>query len=37
MIGTIKKSDLKDASLTGDGVSVLRNGRVGMIKPLILQ
>jgi len=27
----IKKSDLKDASLTGDGTSVLRNGRIGMI------
>jgi hypothetical protein len=31
LIGLIKKSDIKDASLTGDGVSVLRNGRVGMI------
>ena len=30
-IGMIKKSDIKDASLTGDGSSVLRNGRVGMI------
>lgn len=27
----IKKSDLKDASLTGDGSSILRNGRIGMI------
>ena len=27
----IKKSELKDASLAGDGVSVLRNGRLGMI------
>lgn len=27
----IKKSDLKDASLTGDGTSMLRNGRLGMI------
>lgn len=27
----IKKSDLKDASLSGDGTSMLRNGRVGMI------
>lgn len=27
----IKSSDLKDASLTGDGVSMLRNGRLGMI------
>jgi hypothetical protein len=31
MAGLIKKSDLKDASLTGDGQSVLRNGRIGMI------
>jgi hypothetical protein len=31
MVGMIKKSDLKDASLTGDGSSILRNGRVGMI------
>jgi hypothetical protein len=29
--GLIKKSDLKDASLTGDSQSVLRNGRIGMI------
>lgn len=29
--GMIKKSDLKDASITGDGVSVIRNGRLGMI------
>ena len=29
--GLIKKSDLKDASLTGDGKSILRNGRIGMI------
>lgn len=29
--GMIKKSDLKDASLAGDGTSVMRNGRVGMI------
>jgi hypothetical protein len=27
----IKTSDLRDASLTGDGVSMLRNGRLGMI------
>lgn len=27
----LKKSDLKDASLTGDGTSPLRNGRLGMI------
>jgi len=31
MAGLIKKSDLKDSSLTGDSVSVLRNGRLGMI------
>lgn len=29
--GMIKKSDLKDASLSGDGTSILRNGRIGMI------
>ena len=29
--GNIKKSDLKDASLAGDGTSIMRNGRVGMI------
>lgn len=29
--GLIKQSDLKDASLTGDGQSILRNGRIGMI------
>lgn len=27
----IKRSDLKDASLTGDGTSIQRNGRLGMI------
>jgi hypothetical protein len=31
MAGMIKKSDLKDASLTGDSMSVIRNGRLGMI------
>lgn len=31
VVNLIGKSDLKDASLTGDSVSVLRNGRVGMI------
>lgn len=30
-IAMIKKSDLRDASLSGDGTSILRNGRVGMI------
>lgn len=27
----VKKSELRDASLTGDGTSMLRNGRLGMI------
>jgi len=31
MAGLIKKSELKDASLTGDNVSVVRNGRLGMV------
>lgn len=31
MAGLIKGSDLKDASLTGDGSTPLRNGRLGMI------
>lgn len=31
MSNLIKKSDLKDASMTGDGKSILRNGRIGMI------
>ncbi len=34
--GMIKKSDLKDASLAGDGTSILRNGRVGMIDRLLI-
>jgi len=29
--GMIKKSDLKDASLSGDGTSIMRNGRIGII------
>lgn len=29
--GLIKKSDLKDASLAGDGTSIMRNGRLGTI------
>ncbi len=29
--GMIKKSDLKDASVTGDSTSALRNGRLGVI------
>ena len=31
MAGLIKQSDLKDASITGDNTSPLRNGRLGMI------
>jgi hypothetical protein len=31
MAGMVKKSDLQDASLSGDGTSILRNGRLGMI------
>jgi hypothetical protein len=31
MAGLIKKSELKDASLTGDGTTIIRNGRLGMI------
>jgi len=31
MRGMIMKSDLKDASMTGDGQSILRNGRIGRI------
>jgi hypothetical protein len=34
MAGLIKKSELKDASLTGDSTSILRNGRLGMIDRL---
>lgn len=29
--GMIKKSDLRNASISGDGVSMMRNGRLGMI------
>jgi hypothetical protein len=29
--GMIKKSELHDASISGDGTSMLRNGRIGMI------
>ncbi len=29
--GMIKKSDLKDASIAGDGTSIMRNGRIGII------
>lgn len=31
MAGLIKKSELKDASLTGDSTTPLRNGRLGMV------
>lgn len=31
MIALIKKSELRDASLSGDSTSLLRNGRIGMI------
>ena len=31
MVGRIKKSDLKDASLAGDSTSIARNGLIGMI------
>ncbi len=36
MVATIKKSDLKDASLAGDGVSIMRNGLVGMVDRFML-
>jgi len=36
MGGLIKKSDLKNASITGDSVSVLRNGRIGEIDQFTL-
>ncbi len=36
MANLIKKSDLKDASLTGDEISVLRNGRIGRIDDIVL-
>jgi hypothetical protein len=31
MAGLIKKSELKDAALTGDSMSIVRNGRLGMV------
>jgi hypothetical protein len=31
LAGLIKKSELKDASLTGDSMSIVRNGRLGMV------
>jgi|TARA_R110000744_G_scaffold139776_2_gene250920 hypothetical protein len=36
MAGLIKQSDLKDASITGDGSTPLRNGRLGMIDRFML-
>jgi hypothetical protein len=36
MAGLIKQSDLKDSSITGDGSSPLRNGRLGMIDRFML-
>lgn len=34
--GMIMKSDLKDASLAGDGQSIMRNGRIGKIADITL-
>ena len=31
MTSAIKRSELRDASLSGDGASILRNGRLGMV------
>lgn len=31
IVGLIKKSDLRDASIAGDGESIVRNGRIGTI------
>jgi hypothetical protein len=36
MSGMIMKSDLKDASLAGDGTSIMRNGRLGVIAEFTL-
>jgi len=36
MAGIIKKSDIKDASLTGDSQSTLRNGQIGRIDEFTL-
>lgn len=35
-IGLIKKSELKDAALTGDSVSPIRNGKIGMINNMTI-
>lgn len=34
--GLIKKSELKDASLSGDSTSIVRNGRIGMINNITI-
>jgi hypothetical protein len=31
LLGMLKKGDIKDSSMTGDAVSPIRNGRIGMI------
>ena len=36
MAGMLKKSELRDASIMGDGTSAFRNGRLGMLKELSL-
>ena len=36
MCNLIKKSELKDASLSGDGTSMVRNGRIGMIDQYVI-
>ncbi len=36
MCGMLKKSDLRDASITGDGTSIVRNGRVGIIDRFVV-
>ncbi len=36
LCGMIKKSDLKDASISGDGTSLLRNGRLGVIDRFVI-
>lgn len=36
MAGLIKKSDLRNASVSGDGTSLMRNGRLGMIDRFML-
>lgn len=36
MSGMIMKSELKDASLAGDGTSIMRNGRLGLIADITL-